>query len=429
MPTLLPLTVEDFIEFMETNSGFATIQPTLTLGPHNIVNPSAWIPATGPHPVAAQTEDLKIKLSLGDRGLLRSLSGARPSHKNAWTEKQRSAALMLIYKYRKQLRAKFQLDAEEFVKAPQFRNEPRVLSTDRIISYESGNFILQSPFIKEMIERFRKISHLEDTLALELKWEFNRKIWQFEGTARALAILVEVDKKYGPFETTPEVREMFEAYSYAVAHPTPPTILWENNAFATRNLTNRQAEVASIIITNNVTDELKLWALADAEFVLDNSLRDLLSNYSRVEQNILIQSCPTVNAASMSLDALLAFLDKFKLGPICLSYGWGGEVIQNKIEDLIRIYGTRIVMLDDNNKIQAPTAIRRPRPKSKGLITKEVIAGREPTGIYICQNMYEFGVDKRLPVLIKLTGLLTNNTSRHIESTSFTKVISFQPSL
>jgi hypothetical protein len=171
-------TVEDLIAFMQSVSGIrplpalgsgvhsgAWTRPNLgaglNTGPAASVGPLASVAPTNSFINIPPPEPPKLFFSRYDRKLIQSLAKSL-NLGLSWTEKQRETALMLIQKYRKQLLEKFCVGVEPYVKDPKFRNEVRILSTERSIKYVNGHFIMKCPFIKEMSETFRRISHLED---------------------------------------------------------------------------------------------------------------------------------------------------------------------------------------------------------------------------------------------------------------------------
>lgn len=350
-----------------------------------------------------------LKLSISDLKLLKGLIKALDKN-NPWTEKQQSAAVMLIFKYRKQLKEKFDDDVIEFVKTPVFENSPRTLQIEKTILYKDNHFVIKSPFIKEMVERFR-----HNRCEVVTAWNNIDREWRIEGSVPALGLIIEVINMFGPFEIDEHVKQLITSYNKALDIPTPPTVKFDNQ-FIFEHMTDDQINVATDIISSSDSIEVKVCKLAEAEFKLDNTVRSALPRQSIIGQNILMNSVITVNAADINLIELISFIDENNPGPIFISYGWSGDIIENKIEQLKVIYPDRIKVLT------------YPIPRNQLLPNRSILSG-DPDYIYIKDYFKDVVVNTKLTTLIEITGLIRRDSANDLISTSFMKVILFQPSL
>ena len=409
------ITVEDLVEFMQTKEACGErAKPWMNV-------------AIGSAPSISPELEPVVQISRSDAFLLRSLSNLKRKEKMQWTEKQREAAIMLVHKYRKQLMTKFGIDVLLFITNPTWRNSsPRVLSTYKGIRIANDRFIVEAPYIPGLIKLYRSLCHYEGSSPVDIHWDAKERVWTFDMSMYSLRVLYKIACDFGPFELSDEVQNLFNAYGEAWKHPSPPTIGLSSlgSCWLFENLTPRQQEIANSIVYSDVSDIMKIWALADCQFTLDNSVRQLLSKYTPIEQNIVMSSNPIVTTLEMTLVSLIDFLIRIDVTPICISYGWTGNVIKDKIIELKRLWGDKVIIEEDlfaiENRItryQNPVqAMHRPmRP--------------EPGQIRICKRVGNFGLEYRQPVLITLTGLISDSTDDLVKATGFTKVINLQPTI
>jgi hypothetical protein len=417
---LILITVEDYIDFMQLKERCgAPWHPNLTSLTASVIPPP-------PPPM--------IQFNRSDAILLRSLSGNKRKYstKLAWTEKQRASALMLIHKYRTQLKNKFEIDITAITENPIWRDkDPRILSTVKSIILKDDYFHITCPFIPAMIEELREARHQLKYCATNVEWNHVDKIWMVEATPRALNFIDQIITKYGPFDVSTEVAEFVAIYKEVINNPAPPTVRLLNEKFVFENMTVVQQTVAEEILQSADSIQIKFWKLADCEFILDNSLRQLLPN-TCYEQNIILTSDPTVSANDVSFVDLISFLDRINIGPIFITYAWSGEVVKNRIKELQTLFPNRVKVIDNFLGLQEKRPVNKYKdPSDKDLreiasIVDDVAAD----AIIVAKDTGAMQLNNKYPVLVSISGLIGATIRQTLtETLGFSKVIKFQPTL
>lgn len=156
-----------------------------------------WIKPTAPL-------DVHIKLARYDVSIVRNMAD-NTVWGTALTDRQADLAIKLILKYRKQF-AKFDIDVSPIEHNAQFRNTPRKINRERLLSLVDGCMELRYPYDGPMVEQMRQFSKESQGQA---QWLHNEKKWRIALTEYNLNYVVTWAQS-NHFNIDPELLDLYE---------------------------------------------------------------------------------------------------------------------------------------------------------------------------------------------------------------------------